>query len=83
MPEQFGILLGTGDVVHFRVADFLHFYRRVKREFLALAGVMVGGDAEESVLVENHGLAYVKLLNLFCRLAEHESRPASHPVAEE
>jgi predicted RecB family nuclease len=57
MPEQFGILLGTGDVVHFRVADFLHFYRRVKRAFLGLQDRFTGelSDRPEPLPRADHG----------------------------
>ena len=36
MPETFGIILGTKERVEFRVEDFLHYYRRLKTEFLAM-----------------------------------------------
>jgi predicted RecB family nuclease len=36
VPERFGIILGSGERAQFRVEDFIHYYRRVRRSFLAL-----------------------------------------------
>ena len=34
LPAKFGIILGTGDRVSLSVEDFIHYYRRVRRDFL-------------------------------------------------
>jgi predicted RecB family nuclease len=36
MSEKCGIILGRKDRVEFRVEDFIHYYRRLKRSFLAM-----------------------------------------------
>ena len=37
-PEQMHVVLGTGDVDHFRYADFAAYYRAVRRRFLGTLG---------------------------------------------
>ena len=34
--DRFGIILGTKERVQFRLEDFIHFYRHVRQEFVAL-----------------------------------------------
>lgn len=36
MPSKFGVILGTQERVEFRTEDFIHFYHRVKADFLQL-----------------------------------------------
>jgi len=36
LPEKFGIILGDKDRVEFRVEDFIHYYRRIKSNFLTM-----------------------------------------------
>ena len=36
MSEKFGIILGRKDRVEFRVEDFIHYYRCIKRSFLTM-----------------------------------------------
>lgn len=42
MPDRFGIILGSGDRVSFRVEDFIHYYRRLRSAFLALQDEFTG-----------------------------------------
>ena len=36
LPEKFGIILGSNKRVEFRVEDFMHFYRKLKADFLEM-----------------------------------------------
>jgi uncharacterized protein len=36
LPERIGVILGNGDRVEFRVEDFIHYYRHLKKSFLAM-----------------------------------------------
>jgi len=45
-PEFFGIILGTKDRVEFRTEDFIHYYRRIKAEFLAMQDGFTGNMAD-------------------------------------
>lgn len=42
LPEAFGIILGDGDRIPFRVEDFIHYYRRLKAAFLAMQEQFTG-----------------------------------------
>lgn len=42
MPEQFGLILGTKDRVEFRIEDFIHYYRRIKANFLTMHNGFTG-----------------------------------------
>jgi predicted RecB family nuclease len=57
MSEKFGIILGSNDRVEFRVEDFIHHYRCIKRRFLAMqdgyTGIMV--DRPEPMPRAEHG----------------------------
>jgi predicted RecB family nuclease len=57
LPERFGIILGTGEEVLFRVDDFIHYYRRVRDSFLALQDGFTGDfkDRPEPMARANHG----------------------------
>jgi predicted RecB family nuclease len=57
VPEKFGIILGTGERVKFRVEDFIHYYRRVKKNFLALQDRFTGKltDRPEPFPRADHG----------------------------
>jgi predicted RecB family nuclease len=57
LPERFGIILGTGEEVLFRVDDFIHYYRRVRDGFLALQDGFTGDlrDRPEPMARANHG----------------------------
>ena len=46
MPEKFGIILGTQDRVEFRVEDFVHYYRSIKEQFLAMQTGFTGNLAD-------------------------------------
>ena len=46
LPEKFGIILGTGDRLQFRVEDFTHYYRHIKATFLAMQGGFTGNPAD-------------------------------------
>jgi predicted RecB family nuclease len=57
LPERFGIILGTGARVQFRVEDFIHYYRRVKTAFLATQDGFTGKlcDCPEPLPRADHG----------------------------
>jgi len=57
LPEKFGIILGSKDRVEFRVEDFLHYYRRVKADFLAMHDGFTGNltDRPEPLPRADHG----------------------------
>lgn len=57
MPKHFGIILGSNDRVRFRVEDFIHYYRQVRRRFLAMQDGFPGnlGDCPEPLAGADHG----------------------------
>lgn len=57
MPDRFGVILGTHDRVLFRVEDFVHYYRRVKSNMLALQDAFTGSfdDRPEPRAGADHG----------------------------
>jgi uncharacterized protein len=57
MPEKFGIILGSKDRVEFRVEDFIHYYRRVRADFLSLQESFTGNvaDRPEPLPMSDHG----------------------------
>ena len=57
LPERFGIILGSGARVQFRVEDFIHYYRQLKSRFLALQDAFTGKlcDCPEPLPRANHG----------------------------
>lgn len=46
MPDRFGVILGTQERVEFRVEDFIHYYRHIKKSFLALQQDFTGNLAD-------------------------------------
>ncbi len=57
MPKKFGIILGTKEKVEFRVEDFIHYYHRIKNEFLAMQDGFSGKmeDCPEPLPTADHG----------------------------
>jgi predicted RecB family nuclease len=57
LPARFGIILGTGARVQFRVEDFIHYYRRLRAAFLALQDAFTGdlNDCPEPLPRADHG----------------------------
>ena len=57
LPERFGIILGTGEEVLFRVDDFFDYYCRVRDSFLTLQNEFTGNlaDRPEPLARANHG----------------------------
>src|SRR5690606_23972152 len=57
LPDRFGVILGTNDRVEFRVEDFVHYYRRVKANMLALQNAFSGSfdDRPEPRPGADHG----------------------------
>lgn len=58
LPTKFGIVLGTGDRVALNVEDFIYYYRRVRRGFLALQDGFTGrlADRPEPLPRADHGM---------------------------
>jgi uncharacterized protein len=46
LPYTFGIILGTKDRVAFRVEDFLHYYRHIKADLLAMQEGFTGNQTD-------------------------------------
>jgi len=42
VPDRFGVILGTNERVEFRVEDFIHYFRRVRSNMLALQDSFTG-----------------------------------------
>ena len=57
MPEKFGLILGTKDRVEFRIEDFIHYYRRIKINFLTMQNGFTGNitDRPEPLPRADHG----------------------------
>jgi predicted RecB family nuclease len=57
LPERFGIILGSKNRVEFRVEDFIHYYRGVKANFLAMQRNFTGNvaDRPEPIPMADHG----------------------------
>ncbi|WNM57870.1 TM0106 family RecB-like putative nuclease [Candidatus Nitrospira allomarina] len=57
MPEHFGLILGTKDRVEFRIEDFIHYYRRIKTNFLTMQNGFTGNltDRPEPLPRADHG----------------------------
>jgi hypothetical protein len=74
MSEKFGIILGGNDRVEFRVEDFIHYYRRIKRSLLAMQDGYTGdmADRPEPMPRAEHGR--------WSSLAEKFFSETDHPV---
>jgi len=46
MPKKFGIILGTKEKVEFPVEDYIHYYRRIRENFLAMQDGFTGDLAD-------------------------------------
>jgi predicted RecB family nuclease len=57
MPEQIGIILGNNERVMFRVEDFIHYYRHIKKSFTDMQGKFSGKpeEAPEPLPHADHG----------------------------
>src|SRR5437763_189202 len=57
MPERIGVILGNGDHVEFRVEDFIHYYRHIKDNFIAMQTAFSGkmDDCPEPLPRADHG----------------------------
>ncbi|HCP99479.1 MAG TPA: hypothetical protein DIT99_01715, partial [Candidatus Latescibacteria bacterium] len=57
MAEKFGIILGGKDRVEFRVEDFIHYYGRIKSNFLLMQECFTGNikDRPEPLPQADHG----------------------------
>ncbi|MBI1389034.1 MAG: TM0106 family RecB-like putative nuclease [bacterium] len=42
LPDRFGVILGTGDWIEYRLEDFIYYYRRLKENFLAMHDAFSG-----------------------------------------
>lgn len=45
MPDRFGVILGTKERVEFRLEEFVHYYRQVKANMLAMQDAFTGNLA--------------------------------------
>ncbi|WP_447965011.1 TM0106 family RecB-like putative nuclease [Nitrospira sp. Ecomares 2.1] len=57
LPERFGLILGTQERVEFRIEDFIHYYRRIKTNFLTMQNGFTGNltDRPEPLPRADHG----------------------------
>ncbi|WNM63925.1 TM0106 family RecB-like putative nuclease [Candidatus Nitrospira neomarina] len=57
MPKKFGLILGTKERVEFRIEDFIHYYRRIKMNFLTMQKGFTGNitDRPEPLPQADHG----------------------------
>jgi predicted RecB family nuclease len=57
MPEKFGIILGSKNRVEFRVEDFIHYYHRIRANFLSMQEGFTGNiaDRPEPLPMADHG----------------------------
>jgi Predicted nuclease (RecB family) len=57
ISEKFGLILGTNEKVEFRLEDFIHYYRHLKRAFLAMQEGFTGRltDRPEPLPRADHG----------------------------
>lgn len=57
MPRKFGIILGNKERIAFSVEDFIHYYREIKKGFLALQNAFTGDlrDRPEPLASGDHG----------------------------
>ena len=83
MSEKFGIILGRKDRVEFRVEDFIHYYRRLKRSFLAMQNGYTGdmADRPEPMPRAEQG-RWSSLADLFFRKTDHLVQVAGISVGQ-
>ena len=57
LPKKFGIILGTKDKVEFNIEDYIHYYRRIRDNFLAMQDGFSGNldDCPEPLPRADHG----------------------------
>jgi uncharacterized protein len=57
VSERIGLMLGTNEKVEFRLEDFIHYYRHIKRAFLAMQDGFTGTltDRPEPIPRTDHG----------------------------
>jgi uncharacterized protein len=57
VSEKFGIILGTNERVEFRLEHFVHYYRHLKKAFLAMQDGLTGNvaDRPEPLARADHG----------------------------
>ena len=57
MPQTFGLILGAKNRVVFRVEDFVHYYHRVRADFLSMQENFTGNiaDRPEPLPMADHG----------------------------
>jgi predicted RecB family nuclease len=83
LPTKFGIILGTGDRHPLNVEDFIHYYRRVRRDFLALQDHFTGKleDRPEPLPRADHGL-WTSYADEFFDSKDHLLRVANITVGQ-
>ena len=83
MPDKFGIILGNNEKVEFRVEDFIHYYRGLKRRFLAMQDSFSGNlaDRPEPLPGADHG-RWTSYADDFFEEADHLVRVAGISVGQ-
>jgi uncharacterized protein len=83
LPTKFGIILGTGDRVPLNVEDFIHYYRRLRRDLLALQDRFSGKleDRPEPLPRADHG-SWASYADEFFDRRDHLLRVAGITVGQ-
>ena len=83
MPSKFGVILGTKEKVEFRVEDFIHYYRRIKKTFLAMQNGFTGkmSDRPEPAPRADHG-RWTSYADKFFDESDHLVRVAGITVGQ-
>lgn len=83
ISEKFGIILGTKEKVEFRLEHFLHYYRHIKKAFLAMQDGFTGSlaDCPEPLPRADHG-RWTSYADKFFQDTDHIVRVAGISVGQ-
>jgi predicted RecB family nuclease len=83
LPQRFGIILGTKERVEFRIEDFVHYYRHVRCDFLAMQRAFTGdlNDRPEPLARGNH-YQWSSLVDAYLNERDHMVRVAGITVGQ-
>ena len=83
LSDKFGIILGTSERVEFRLEQFVHFYRHIKRAFLAMQDGYTGklADRPEPLPRAEHG-RWTSYATRFFQETDHLVRVAGISVGQ-
>lgn len=83
VSEKFGLILGTKEKVEFRIEHFVHYYRHIKKAFLAMQDGFTGNvaDRPEPLPRADHG-RWTSYADKFFQEADHLVRVAGISVGQ-